>query len=448
MINFIDVSEKNCWIGQLSPGGSTINSDDFKNECINEGYYRIGWTFDNSEKYKNKSIKEIYLYKKKEEDREKNIDLYFSKDWEKQYNNKEKDKENSLDKALDSMNQMKVGDIIVTRVKGNYYMGEIKETAKFLSQTINNKTSYMWSVKIKGEVKDNKDTWIKVPETEMPGDIVGRFSQRRHPTIQRVGEGSLRFKLLLIKIFQKLQKKENSNDINIEEIILNKNNFTSALNYMNLEDLVYLYIKSKNDDYQLLPSTCKVSKQKYEMDLINPERELITCQVKNNAPIEYNEYESEEEDFKKIYLFSGREDYKNEEIKKRLEEDKDKEDISIPIGKENEEKEIIIIRKENLFKFFKDNDEHTQILKKWIKLEDYYKFVENTENLPTPNGWKKCEKNFSSKNEKEYKINEFSDIIFKNNCIKFSSEFNSLIQYGKCDNEHFINELKEAYGIK
>ena len=74
---------------------------------------------------------------------------------------------------------------------------------------------------------------------------------------------------------------------------------------MNLEDLVYLYIKSKNMDYKLLPSTCKISKEKYEMDLINEEGKMITCQVKNDASIEYQNYANEENDFYKIYLFSG-----------------------------------------------------------------------------------------------------------------------------------------------
>lgn len=198
MVNFIDISKINCWIGQLSPGGSDKNNDKFKDECLENGYYRLGWTLTNNrKKYENKNIENIYFFKKNE--KEKNTDLYFSKDWEKEEWKKDeknkdesifeenfvkKSKESSLDKALDSMKTMKKGDIIVTRVKGNYYIGRITDTARYLKQEIENDTTYRWSVKVNGD--ENK--WIKIPATVMPGDIVGRFSQRRHPTLQRVGE--------------------------------------------------------------------------------------------------------------------------------------------------------------------------------------------------------------------------------------------------------------------
>ena len=229
------------------------------------------------------------------------------------------------------------------------------------------------------------------------------------------------------------------------KIILNKHNYTFALNYMNLEDLVYLYILEKNKDYQLLPSTCKVSKEKYEMDLINSEGGMITCQVKNDASIEYEDYKDEDK-FDKIYLFSGIEEYNNDEVKKRLEKE-DKEDIS--------DGKIVIIRKENLFNFFK-NKKNAQFLKKLIKLGKYYEFKKDE--LPTPKGWNIWEGKDKSKDRKRlfipYNRNKhlymesIYGIIFPNNCVYFSNEFNSLIQYNECDNDKFINELKEAYDIK
>ena len=181
------------------------------------------------------------------------------------------------------------------------------------------------------------------------------------------------------------------------------------------------------------------------MDLINSNREMITCQVKNKEEINWKEYNDEDEAYNKIYLFSGIEQYGDKEINKKLENTK--EDIII-------NDRIVIITKENLFNFFKDERnevKEVQILKKLINLNKYYDEIKNeTQTTTTPEGWKKCEKRFSNKKEqkKEYKINKFSDIIFKNNVIYFSSEFNSLIQYKKCNDEEFINELKEAYGIK
>ncbi len=435
MVNFIDISKNNCWICQLLLGGFN-NEDkstqtDFKNECINNEYYRIGWTIKSKgyEGYNDLKLSEIKIDEfvkdvKKENDKNKT-------------NNDSRIEKNSLSIALNSMNQMKKNDLIITRISGIYYIGVIKETAQYIKQKLNNGTYYRWSVKV--------EKWIPIEAKEMPGDIVGRFSQRRHPTIQRVGEGALRLKLLLIKIFQ---EKENSNDIIIPKdmkIILNKHNYTFALNYMNLEDLVYLYILEKNKDYQLLPSTCKVSKEKYEMDLINSEGGMITCQVKNDASIEYEDYKDEDK-FDKIYLFSGIEEYNNDEVKKRLEKE-DKEDIS--------DGKIVIIRKENLFNFFK-NKKNAQFLKKLIKLGKYYEFKKDE--LPTPKGWNIWEGKDKSKDRKRlfipYNRNKhlymesIYGIIFPNNCVYFSNEFNSLIQYNECDNDKFINELKEAYDIK
>ena len=70
----------------------------------------------------------------------------------------------------------------------------------------------------------------------------------------------------------------------IPKIILNKDNFTSALNYMELEDLVYTYIINENPNYILYPSKCKATKIKYEFTLLdkNCKEKEITCQVKNN----------------------------------------------------------------------------------------------------------------------------------------------------------------------
>ena len=64
MVNFIDVSKINCWIGQLLLGGSNNENKtlqtDFKNECIDKNYYRIGWTIKN-EKYNDLKLSEIEI---------------------------------------------------------------------------------------------------------------------------------------------------------------------------------------------------------------------------------------------------------------------------------------------------------------------------------------------------------------------------------------------------
>ena len=57
----------------------------------------------------------------------------------------------------------------------------------------------------------------------------------------------------------------------------------------------------------LLPSSGKVSQAKYEFRFINvehPERKAITCQVKNQADIQIEQYKGET-GYEWIYLFSG-----------------------------------------------------------------------------------------------------------------------------------------------
>ena len=434
MMNFIDVSKIDCWIGQLLPGGSKNEDKDavknFQNECKDNGFFRIGWNIKNSSFY------------------DKFIDDDIKKSFCKEY----KGDKGGLEKALENMSGMKKGDLIITRVTGEYYIGMICENAKYVEQQIE-ENDYRWSVKV--------TEWIEIPETDMPGDIVGRFSQRRHPTIQRVGEASMRLKLLLIKIFQDYVKNndkyEEIKKMNIPRIVLNENNFTSALNYMDLEDLVYLYILSENEGYQLLPSSCKISKVNYEMDLRNLENKIITCQVKNRECVKYEEYidDANEKKFEKIYLFSGIEKYDNTEIEKDLA--KNKEDII----KENG---ITIISKENLFKFFKNEDkgnEKVEIFKKKINLDKYYEFKEDEKNLKIPKGWDEWKGKDSdkdkdeyrgyiphNKNNKVYMQNIYGDIIFPNNVIYYSSEFQSLIQYGECNNKQFIENIKSAYAIE
>ena len=216
MVNFIDVSKKNCWIGQLLPGSSNNENKtlqiNFKNECKDNTHYRIGWSIEN-EKYHDSKLSEIEIadfvkdfIRKKFFDKEKNQNKN-NTDFEEEYNsdfkandkknieadNDLKREKNSLNTALNSMNQMKKNDLIITRISGTYYIGEIKETAQYKKQELPDESSYRWSVEV--------EKWIPIEAKDMPGDIVGRFSQRRHPTIQRVGKDSLRFKLLLINFY-------------------------------------------------------------------------------------------------------------------------------------------------------------------------------------------------------------------------------------------------------
>lgn len=251
--------------------------------------------------------------------------------------------------------EIKKDDLVITRLKnGKYYIGRVETEATYSDGTdleaLDKKSKsdgFSWCCKV--------HKWYEYTESELPIDIVGRFSQRYHSTIQNIAND--RIKLLLISTYQKKAKKKyRYTDINIPKILLNKENFATALNYMDLEDLVYLYILNKEEkNYRLLPSQCKISKVKYEFNLFNKDdiTDKITCQVKNQGIVFLNDYkkDADEKEFTKIYLFSGigqygkKEDIISDEDKKFPGEDWAEEKIK----EWNLENRIEIIKKDDLY---------------------------------------------------------------------------------------------------
>ena len=347
---------------------------------------------------------------------------------------KKVEKREIVQKTLEKYKEIKENDLIIARLKnGNYYIGQVKKEAYYCSGKDSllgeeNTARFSWYCEV--------DTWFEFNEDEIPSDIVGRFSQRRHQTIQKINND--RIKLLIIKLFQEksnnklkyFDKKTNRYlPVVIPKIILNKDNFTSALNYMELEDLVYTYIINENPNYILYPSKCKATKIKYEFTLLdkNCKEKEITCQVKNNLDINYSKYieDAKKQKYKTIYLFSGK----------------------CITEKKEENESIKIIDKEELYKTLISNKEIFKALKE--NFNKYYVLSDendNFENLKYPDNWKKV-KNFKEKSNMHFQKND-NYIFFKiNKRIYYNNQFKRFIILPKQDNnndeEIIVNIIEE-----
>ena len=227
--------------------------------------------------------------------------------------------------------------------------------------------------------------------------IIGRFSQRNQKTISRVNDDKI--KLLALKLYQ--EKRENIK-IEIPPIILNENNFGRSLDPDELEDLVYLYIldKEKNENLILLPSHCKITEPMYEFylkDKNNVNEKNITCQVKNVRKVEFSDYLEQKDLFKRIYLFSGINDYGDKR-------EDDKIIKPIPQGKLYE----CLIEKINYFPFL-NNKKYYIIDKKDNNKENSNEEIKIKSEY-NDNNWSMHRYNKRLKNkEKRFNVNFFDD---------------------------------------
>ena len=127
-----------------------------------------------------------------------------------------------------------------------------------------------------------------------------------------------------------------------------------------LEDLIAMWILNENPNFFLLPSSCKRNMPKYEFELlgmVNGEPQKITCQVKNQAKINADDYYSDADTYWKIYLFSG---------------------IAVTDSGKNSP-HIHVITKENLYRFLLDNPNQNPIVNAYReKLQKWYTFPRST----------------------------------------------------------------------
>jgi hypothetical protein len=182
----------------------------------------------------------------------------------------------------------------------HYYVGKVaSECAFFMHKPEDSVYSlFSWGATV--------ENWVEYcNDGEVPSEIVGRFSQRLHPTIQRIA--SYRQRLLVMAMYEN-ELPEPERIINVPKLHIGFNNFIRSLDYMELEDLVALHIAERHNDdgYRLLPSSCKVNQQKFEFRFVAKNKKPIACQVKNQPKekIKIERY-VEETSYEKIYIFSG-----------------------------------------------------------------------------------------------------------------------------------------------
>lgn len=401
-INFYNLSDINCWIVYQMP----FEKDEKSNQkvlshqefCIKNNIFAMGWRLNKN--FFNKNFGEMLEYADCDEDNYKGyLGAY-----------KIAKGNTSPKKALEDYKRINQGDYVVMRARNaHYYIGKVKKKAQYLHKDDESEYKHLsWGCHV--------EKWLEFKtQDDLPYELIGRMSQQQHQTIQRIDRYRLKF--LIIEAYIKREKSKSD----IPKLIFTKNNFARSLHYKQLEDLVSLYIveKNKEQNYLLMPSSCKINEQKYEFFFKSPNRKAITCQVKNQEEIKIEEYYNEN-DFEKIYIFSGIWD--NEQVKELNKK-----------ARKNRANNIQIISPDELFDILQNSKYN---YKEYLNLNSYYKIDENkAEDLHLTNGFIKCKK-FNSKCHMRYK--EDNDYItFYNNCLFYSKEFNSFFLY-----DHFANDLK------
>ena len=282
-IPFINIADVNCWMVYLMPfNEEERNNYELVNKlqqtCIGDKKFGMGWPITCIEYETPMTDENVFEYERYCED----DSMAVSKD------------------AVYNYKSIKEGDFIIMRLKNShYYVGRVSSQGAFYIYKPNDEvySKFSWGCMV--------DEWVEYTnDGEIPSEIVGRFSQRNHSTIQRISY--YRQRLLVIAMYESRAKGVKRFDI--PKLRIGANNFVRSLSYMELEDLVALYIADKHgkQGYRLIPSSCKTSQQNYEFRFVAPKKKKpITCQVKNQQDIEIEHY-IEETGYEKIYIFSGK----------------------------------------------------------------------------------------------------------------------------------------------
>ncbi len=379
-INFIDISNVDCWMIYLMPFESSERSDyntvlDLQESCKKEKIFGMGWDLPCFNYGTPMTDKNAKLYSKRYKDAHKKSGSTVSEN------------------AIEGYKSVKKGDYVITRLKnGHYCVGRVSSDGAMYLYKENDPVYGLFSWG--GEV----EKWVEYSnDQEIPAEIAGRFSQRLHSTIQRVAR--YRQRLLIIAMYE---KGADSHCFNIPKLRIGLNNFARSLTYMELEDIMALYISQKHEKegYRLLPSSCKISQQNYEFSFVNGRR-TISCQVKNQSDIEIDNYVNEAS-YERIYFFSGT--WNEDTVRAKREQYKDFKHIYIV----SPEELYVVLKEEH----FLSNDfydyENEPISPSQLNLEGY------TERKK-PNG------------EDTYSIDDDFICFVRSDGLFYSAEFGSLV---------------------
>ena len=230
---------------------------------------------------------------------DKNLNFSTS-DWDTYKNNYENIDKNAKLKVDGSVKRLateiKTGDLIWMRVEGIYYIAKVLGDSKW--EYIADKAET--DLDINNQRKNI--FWYKVgDEDSVPGKVCTAFIQGT--AFRRIkGEG--------VKQFSQMKYNELCDDkankfapINAS---LNQDSFFEMLQSYDVEDLVALWLY-KEKGYVCVPSTNKLSTQKYEYVLLDPKvkDKRIYVQVKNGTvDLDANDYDELAHGNNEVYLFT------------------------------------------------------------------------------------------------------------------------------------------------
>ena len=180
--------------------------------------------------------------------------------------------------------EMKVGDVVLTRLNELYYCGMIAERPRLSDHPL-----LTWVSSIAGD-------WTQIGSSEdLPHHVRGKLSGRDcHGTVAEIKGLSALTLMQIAGAECKVRR-------------IGEDNFFYALGDDDLEDLMAHYMSKCHAGYLFLPSSCKKNTPLVEYVMYDPKSgKEITCQTKVNDEIDIDNYRGDnKEKYERIYLFSG-----------------------------------------------------------------------------------------------------------------------------------------------
>lgn len=202
-------------------------------------------------------------------------------------------------KAIRTIDKVAKDDFFITRLQdNNCYIGKVKREAYHRTYARENYPfkdfcRYSWIVKVDWKIGP-------IAFHKLPSAIQGMMSSKYNGTINELGD-------LHTHILKRMYEGKS-----VGKYELNIDNFHEALSAEDLENLVAYHMKNKHKSYFLVPSTCKKDYPLYEFVMVDSKNDKrVTCQVKNTDTVDAKKYKSDF--FERIYLFSGNEEYGDED---------------------------------------------------------------------------------------------------------------------------------------
>lgn len=278
------------WRGFTKTSGNNVAE-----YCLNHQVYALGWSLcdDHIKKHvdRNKIIEARSMIKSLE-DYKSIIDKYHP------YGNKLNDNITRL------AEQMKPGDLLWMRNKGQFYLGRVGENSQYRY----NHDSFSLDNDATNQRTDIQ--WVKIGDlSRVPGSLANRFISGH--TLSRIHDETVR--LVSMLLYNKYQGHTFYSDISIEG---GSDGIFSLLTYSELEDIVAMYLFRKKG-YVAIPSTNKKSTPLYEFVMLNPANgESVFLQVKQgNVNINAEDYQDLDGE---SYLFTSHGQITNRDISDRI----------------------------------------------------------------------------------------------------------------------------------